>query len=168
MANTYTLIASSTVDSGGAATITFTSIPQTYTDLLVRTSTSCSFDWMLFEFNDSGGTAYDQINLRGDGSNAASTAQNNLPAAYATITGQNVTSNTFGSSDVYISNYTSANYKSMSGDGVSEANQTAAYAYLTAAVWQNSAAITKIKITNSSNNNFAQYSTFYLYGIKKD
>ena len=38
MANTYTLIASSTAGSGGAAYIEFTSIPNTYTDLLVMLS----------------------------------------------------------------------------------------------------------------------------------
>ena len=38
MANTYELIASSTVGAGGASSIDFNSIPNTYTDLLVKLS----------------------------------------------------------------------------------------------------------------------------------
>jgi hypothetical protein len=44
MANTYTLISSVTVGSGGAANIEFTSIPQTYTDLLYKISGRLSVD----------------------------------------------------------------------------------------------------------------------------
>ena len=57
MANTYTLIASNTVGSGGAASISFSSIPSTYTDLLVKISTrdnTGSFNDMLLTFNGSG------------------------------------------------------------------------------------------------------------------
>ena len=165
MANTFDLISSSTVNSSGISVIEFNSITQTYTDLLIKASTRCSFDWLLFEFNNSGGTAYSQTYFRGDGNSGLSSSQPNKPAAYATITGQNVTANTFGSADIYISNYTNSNSKAISGDGVSEANQIAAYSYLTHSVWNNSAAITKIKITNSGVTDFAVNSTFYLYGI---
>lgn len=159
------LIQSATVGAGGINNITFSAIPQTYTDLVVKVSTKCSFDWLLCEFNGSGGTAYDQVNLRGDGTNPAAGTQNNKPAAYATITGQNVTANVFGNAELYIPNYTGSAYKCISGDGVSEANQTAAYAYLTTSVWENTGAINQIKLTKSDAGNFDEYSTAYLYGI---
>jgi hypothetical protein len=165
MATTYSLIASSTVGSGGASSITFSSIPSTFTDLLVKISTKTSFDWLACEFNNSGGTAYDQFYVRGDGSNTSSGNQDNQAAAYATITGQNVTANTFGNAELYIPNYTSSKYKSILGDGISEANQTAAYVYLVSSLWENTAAITQIKLTKASGGNFDQYSTAYLYGI---
>ena len=38
MANTFVLLASTTVGSGGASSIDFTSIPATYTDLVVKVS----------------------------------------------------------------------------------------------------------------------------------
>ncbi|CAB4173630.1 hypothetical protein UFOVP973_1, partial [uncultured Caudovirales phage] len=38
MANTYVLLNSNTVGVGGTASVTFSSIPQTYTDLMVRIS----------------------------------------------------------------------------------------------------------------------------------
>lgn len=165
MANTYTLIASSTVGSSGASSITFSSIPSTFTDLVIKISTKCSFDWLLCEFNNSGGTSYDQVYIRGDGSGVLSGTQNDKPAAYATITGQNVTAHTFGNAELYIPNYTSSTKKSISGDGVSSANQSAAYLYLTSSLWNDTAAITQIKLTKSDAGNFDQYSTFYLYGI---
>lgn len=165
MANTYSLIASSTVGSGGASSITFSSIPSTFTDLLVKISTKTGFDWLLCEFNNSGGTAYDQIYVSGNGSTTGSGTQNDKPAAYATITGQNVTANTFGSAELYIPNYAGSKFKSILGDGISEANQTAAYVYLASSIWENTAAITQIKLTKSDAGNFDQYSTAYLYGI---
>jgi len=58
MATTYTLISSVTVGSGGAATMTFSSIPQTYTDLLVRVSarnTSTSGSGLNMRFNSTEG-----------------------------------------------------------------------------------------------------------------
>ena len=57
MANTYVAIATVTVGSGGAANITFSSIPQTYTDLLLslslRGAASQSFNDNLIKFNSS-------------------------------------------------------------------------------------------------------------------
>lgn len=166
MATTYFKIASSTVGSGGTSTIIFSSIPQTYTDLILKISTKTSFDWLLCEFNNSGGTAYSQQYLKGDGTSVTGGTQNSKPAAYATITGQNVTSNAFGNAELYISDYAGSNKKSISGDGVSEANQQAAYGYLTASMWDNTSAINQIKLTKSGGDNFDEHSTFYLYGIK--
>ena len=166
MAYTYELITSNTVGSGGTASITFSSIPQTYTDLIVKMSTRCSFDWLLCEFNNSGGTAYSQQYLRHDGQTVTAGTQNSKPAAYATITGMSVTTSAFGNAEIYISDYAGSNKKSISGDGVAEADQTGAYNYYTASMWDNTAAITQIKLTKSDAANFEQYSTFYLYGIK--
>ena len=42
MANTYIKIASNTVGSGGVSSITFSSIPQTYTDLVIKASVRTS------------------------------------------------------------------------------------------------------------------------------
>ena len=163
---TYKAIASTTVGSGGASSITFSSIPQTYTDLVIKLSTRSGFDWIRCQFNSSGGTAYSSRWLSGNGSSAGSGSSSGDSSARATIVGQTDTANTFGNAEVYIPNYTSSNYKSLSGDGVSEANQTAAYAYLTASLWSNTSAITSITLTLENAGNFVQYSTATLYGIK--
>ena len=48
--------------------------------------------------------------------------------------------------------------------GVGEANVTKTYTNLQAVLWSNTAAITSVTLTGAYNN-FAQYSTFYLYGV---
>jgi hypothetical protein len=170
MANTYTLIASSTVGSGGAANIEFTSIPATYTDLVVylssRTTASDILGAVIMQFNDTT-TSYSSREIDGTGSSAASYSRSTLDnGLYCGSNGGNTaTSNTFGNMSIYIPNYTSANYKSVSIDAVQENNATEAHQTLLAGLWSNTSAITKIKLYGYSGVNFMQYSTAYLYGI---
>ena len=168
MANTYTLIASSTVGSGGAASIEFTSIPATYTDLVVLASLRSTRGGgnvadIRAEFNGST-TGYTAIRLFGDGSSASSgTSLASLGNA------ADQTANTFSSHYFYIPNYTSSNNKSFSLDSAQENNATGAYVTMSAYLWSNTAAITSILIRDFSDgntNNLVQYSTAYLYGIK--
>ena len=162
MANTYKLISSVTVGSGGAADIEFTSIPATYTDLLLKISLRGSFatlgDNITLTINNSAiGTP------KTVGGNGASAFSNSDAFVY---TGSTATASTFGNGEFYIPNYTSSNNKSISADAVSENNATTAYAFLTAALWSNSSAITSIKLVpQGSAGTWVQYSTAYLYGI---
>lgn len=82
----------------------------------------------------------------------------------------NNNANTFSNTEIYIPNYTSSNYKSVSSDSVQEANDTTNNnMWLLAGLWSNTGAITQIDIgadDTSSSYNFLQYSTFTLYGIK--
>ena len=75
------------------------------------------------------------------------------------------TANTFTNSEFYIPNYAGSNYKSISGEQTRENNGTSAYIYLHALLWSNTAAINRVTL-NAITNNFAQYSTAYLYGVK--
>lgn len=165
MANTFEAIATVTVGSGGAANIEFTSIPQTYTDLVIMTSmrgTSSAWQgWNLY-FNGSNTNLTNRY-LLGDGSSPASGA---FSAGYGgTVPGTNVTASTFENSTVYIPNYTSSNNKSYSSDNVAENNATGAYANLIAGLWSSSSAITSVTLYPQAGN-FVQYSTATLYGIK--
>jgi len=171
MANTFELIASSTVGSGGTSTITFSSIPATYTDLCLklslRSGASAFNDYILIQFNSSGGTAYSDRQLTGSGSAASSANRSGNPYIYAIASsGASNTASTFSNGEIYIPNYAGSSNKSISLDAVNENNGTEAYANLTAGLWANSAAITSITITNNSATNFVQYSTAYLYGVK--
>lgn len=173
MPNTYNLIASNTVGSGGASTITFSSIPSTYTDLVVRVSgrstrTGFTYDYPRIKFNSSS-SGYTDKRLYGTGSGTAASDTNTETTSITAsqVPGPNSTSNTFGNMDIYIPNYASANYKSVSIDCVTEEAGTTAYAILDAALWSNTAAINQIDITLYSTSNYAQYSTFTLYGINK-
>ena len=167
MATTFIKIASVTVGSGGASSIDFTSIPSTYTDLCVkisgRTTESSVYAGIYVSFN---GTAYNSTGkvIEGDGSAASSFSFSN--GAIAFIAGNTATSDTFGSTELYVPNYAGSAYKSYSSDGVGENNGTLALAHLNAGLWSNTAAINQITLDAYSSNTFMQYSTATLYGIK--
>ena len=177
----YNLIATTTVGSGGAATIVFSSIPQTFTDLKVVVSVRSSlvaantgnYDPLGLQFNSSN-SGYTTREVYGNGSAAASaslttmTSSTGVTVARLTdggINNSNSTASAFSSVDLYIPNYTSANNKSFSMDFVEEQNQTANYGGLLAGLWSNTAAITSVSLF-LKDGNFVQYSSASLYGIK--
>ena len=163
MANTYTLISSVTVGSGGAATIDFNSIPSTYTDLLLVHSTRAALAGQYginISFNGSS-SGFTGRYLQGNGSAASSGTSTQF---IGISPGTGYTANTFGNGSVYIPNYAGSTNKSFSADDVIENNATTAYADLIAGLWSNTAAITSISITPATTS-FLQYSTAYLYGI---
>lgn len=173
MANTFTLISSVTVGSGGASTIDFTSIPNTYTDLCLklsgRTNNAAAYDNFNIRVNNSSAASYSTRLLYGD----ASTAQSASTSAASTIDyglldGANATSSIFASAEIYIPNYAGSTNKSFSIDQVTENNATgaqSAYAAFLAALWANTSAINSIKLYLGGSNVFVQYSTAYLYGV---
>ena len=166
MANTYKLISSVTVGSGGAANIDFTSIPSTYTDIKIsisaRSSNASDNDAINLYFNsDTTGSNYSCIAVYGNGARAASYS---TTRRFGSISAGNNTASTFGNLDLYIPNYTSSNQKSYSSDSVTENNATTEYPELVAGKWTGTAAITAINLSLGSGN-FVQYSTAYLYGI---
>ena len=168
MANTYTLIASNTVGSGGTSAIDFTSIPATYTDLLlklsVRTDRAGAVDDNLNIKLNGATTNFTYVYLRGSGSAVASSSGS---TGYIGATdAASATASTFASVEIYIPNYASANYKSMSADSVTENNATESYAFFHADLWSDTSAITSVGFVSGTSNNFVQYSTAYLYGIK--
>jgi hypothetical protein len=163
MANTYVLISSNTVGSGGVASVTFSSIPATYTDLKLSYSMRNTAFWSSISFNGSSANFSSRwINGNGSAVNSGTRTDNTEFVLGELST---YTANTFTNGDIYIPNYASANYKSFSIDAVNENNATLAYTHLGTGLWSNGAAITSITITPSSGN-ILEYSTFYLYGIK--
>jgi len=171
MANTYTLISSVTVGSGGAASISFTSIPATYTDLLIKLSArgdAAATTWqnVRLRFNSDSGSNYTHRTLAGLGTTIATGTQTTVYNRFSYAPYLLVTASIFSNSEYYISNYTSSNNKSMSYDSSAENNSSSVYALaVSGAVWNNSAAISSIEITPDPGGNWVQYSTAYLYGI---
>jgi hypothetical protein len=166
MATTFTKIASVTVGSGGAATIDFTSIPATYTDLCLKLSArsdSAGAEAAIIEFNGST-TGFSGRRLAGEGTGGgASDTLTNIRAAIDTAAD---TASTFSNGEFYIPNYAGSTNKSVSLDQVMENNATAAVQSLVAGLWSNTAAITSIKLSLNAGGDFVQYSTATLYGIK--
>ena len=174
MANTFELISSVTVGSGGAADITFTAIEPDWTDLVVKYSLRSTA-------NDSGGSTpidvrltingstasiYSERMIYGTGSAAASAATSGTLINWTgTQTNNSQTASTFASNELYIPNYAGSTFKSMCIEGGQENTATASAARMVAALWSSTAAITSIKLAPDYGN-FAQYSTAYLYGVK--
>jgi hypothetical protein len=171
MPATYTLISSVTTGSGATSTIEFASIPQTYTDLVLRISarsnrTTAAYGTMTIQFNSSASN-FSYVHLMGYTSGVNSSKDSSFNFAVMGSTDYQ-TASTFGNADIYIPNYTSSNNKSFSSDYVNENNSGASEAAimgLVAQLWSNSAAITNIKLGLDGGFTFKQYSTAYLYGI---
>jgi hypothetical protein len=162
---TYKALGTQTVGSGGAANITFSSIPATYTDLIIwlsgRSTRSNHLDDLYLRFNGNA-TGYTGKLLGSDGSGP-------LSVNYSTpglIDAATATSNTFGCVTIYMPNYTVSQDKTFSSDTTSENNSASAFGIaLQDGIWANNSVITSIALTLGAGN-FVQYSTATLYGIK--
>jgi hypothetical protein len=169
MPDTYTLIASNTVGSGGASSIDFTSIPSTYTDLVLKVSARGNlaqvYDTIYYQLNGLTTVIYSRRTLTGTGSSTGSSSSTDDKMFLGEANGNTSTSNTFGNLEIYFPNYAGSTNKSSSTDIVQETNATAAYMYINAGLTATTAAISSIKLLISSGT-FLQYSTAYLYGVK--
>jgi hypothetical protein len=163
---TYIKIASNTVGSGGVASVTFSSIPATYTDLVIKASTRSTgaFADFKMQFNGDTGSNYPWRSVRGNGASIDNSTNTTTSLVIGESSSTGTTANTFGNQEIYIPNYRSAAYKSGSVDSVSENNATTAYATFTAQLWNSTSAIISITLF-SGTGNVAEYSTFTLYGI---
>ena len=164
MATTYKLIDKSILGST-TASVTFSSIPSTYTDLVLKVSsrsdTSDVLTAVFISFNATT-TNFSGKFLLGTGGAAVS---GSLSRFTGHADAASATSNTFQNGEIYIPNYLSSNYKSFSADSVQENNNTTAYSSLVAGLWTITDAITSITLTPDAGS-FVSGSSFYLYGIK--
>ena len=160
--------------TGAAYTITFNSIPQTFTDLVIkissRTDYSTAFDGgtVIYFNGDNASTNYSSTEIQGSGSSAISQRFSSNPYAYVGVNDSaGNTANTFGSFEFYIPNYTGSNYKSFTADLVAENNATTGYQNLTAGLWRSTSAITSLSFYGGSGN-YNTNSTFSLYGVLRN
>jgi hypothetical protein len=164
---TYTLISSNVLGSA-AASVTFSSIPATYTDLVLRLSVrsdrAFSLDAITFTLNTS--TA-NLSNTRVEGTGSApGSLRNTTNLTLNRTSAATTTADTFTSIEFYIPNYTVSQNKPFSGHFASENNATTAYQGATAGLWSNTASLTSIQMGLVDGPNFVSGSSFYLYGIK--
>jgi hypothetical protein len=169
-AGTYESIATVTVGSGGAASVSFTSISATYTHLQIRYigrgTVASTQEVMKIEFNsDATAGNYARHWLQGTGSAVNSYGEGNFSDNLRLLAGDTTGSNIFGVGVIDVLDYANTNkYKTtrtLSGYDNNGEGQIA----LTSGLWKNTAAITTITLTAFSGN-LKQYSQFALYGIK--
>ena len=169
MANTYTLIASNTLGAS-AASVTFSAIPDTFTDLVLRYSARNDDSTTILgvRFNGDTATNYSNTILRGSGSAASSISYHTNRTQLFEQDGiepSTMTANTFNSGEIYIPSYLASQNKPMSTFTVTEDNSSTAYMSAIANLWRNTAAITSIELY-SNGGNLVSGSSFFLYGIK--
>ena len=172
MPATYTLI-QSTVLASTQTIISFTSIPSTYTDLVLRISARTNAsgavnDSIEITFNSDTSTNYSTTVLIGNGSAVSSDKySNNVPGrAWYSATGNSATASTFSNAEIYIPNYLASQNKPYSAFSVNETNATAVLMGATAGLWRNTSAITSITLDPLDGAaTFQIGSSFYLYGI---
>jgi len=168
MANTYTLIASVTVGAGTAASIDFTSIPSTYTDLVILLSGRSGRSDSAQEVVSIGiNGSYTNMSGTRVVTNGSAVFSGTGAIDYFSVSATNAaTSNTFGNSSIYFPNYANTSYyKSISADGVNENNATENTLQIAAGLWSSNTAISQINLKPQGGSNWQQYSTAYLYGI---
>lgn len=172
MPNTMTLISAVTVGSGGTSTIDFSSIPQTYTDLVLKVSGRSSYSnpWVSIGLKFNGASASTDFSWKEFSTNGGTPATSSGTGDIYSgdFIGSTATSNTFSNVEIYIPNYTTSKYKVVSTDGVTENNATNAVRMLGAGLWASTAAITSLsmRLYSGVSGTIVEHSTAYLYGIK--
>jgi len=163
----YDSIATTTVGAGGASSITFSSIPSTYTHLQIRgmsVGTVGSQDVLIYFNGVNTSNNYSWHELRGNGSSAAANAGTNTAAMYVA---SNSTDPTYPTASVVdILDYTNTNknktIRVLEGRDIN-GNGTIS---LFSGQYLSTSAVTSITIYTPGAYAFNQYSSFALYGIK--
>jgi len=173
--NTYDSIATYTVSGSSTASYTFSSIPSTYTDLVViasvRSDTAANTTGFLCQVNSTTGNVYDGFYLRGDGSGGSSARYNKfINPTYAAPVGNMVansaTSGTFSNHIINWNNYSSSSiYKTFLARSNSNNNTGNAYVEEVVNMFFSTTAISSITFLPEAGN-FVAGSVISLYGIK--
>lgn len=178
----YDSIATTTVGAGGSSSVTFSSIPSTYTHLQVRVLAQTNratypLDEMKVTFNSDSGSNYAWHNIQTDPRQAYPNGV--VAAGGATQTSiqqlalcSSVVTNGFAGGVLDILDYASVNKNKTLRYFGGTAGSAYVSSYITpvgffSGLWMNSStAISSITLVPTFGSNFTQYSSFALYGIK--
>lgn len=159
---TYEPIATNTVSGTSTNSVSFTSIPSTYTDLVLIVNSSKTTSGLVniyLRFNNDSGTNYSATRIYGDGTSALSFRQTSTIWAIGGNQPDSITNTIFN-----VMNYSNTTtFKTM----MSRYNSTVSGDSVSAgvALWQSTAAINRVDCLLSASNFFTAGSTLTLYGI---
>ena len=167
--STMTPIATNTLVSAGSS-VTFSSIPQGYTDLFLQVNNLMSgASGFKLRFNGDSGSNYSETYMSGYAGSAASSRLSNQSSIYNNLVyGDSTTASVFTPHIIQLQNYSNATtFKSLLwryGTTTSAGGNGEVTAMV--GLWRSTAAITSIEISAWNAVNFAIGSSFTLYGIK--
>jgi hypothetical protein len=175
MATTYTLIAGTTLSST-SATIEFTAIPQTYTDLLLKITDhidqSSTQYYNYVKFNDNTSAIYNNVAMYGRQASGFVTIEDVnqtkfFDDPYQTL-GTGTTATVFSHKEMYIPQYTSSSVVKLIQNNYTLINSSTANSDIGshAGLFNSTSPITKITLFNFSSWVFQIGTTAFLYGIK--
>lgn len=165
MPSTYTPIATYTVSGSTTNTVTFSSIPQTYTDIvmIMNVATTTGTTYPTIRLNNDSSTLYSRTQLYGNGSAASSDRATGEPEWYFTIGNLPTAANTFSSGIVHLFNYTNTTtFKTALNRS---AETSIGWVGSRVSLYRSTSAITRIDFLTTANY-YAAGSTFTLYGVK--
>lgn len=164
MPATYEPIATNTLSSA-IQTVTFSSIPATYTDLrlvITAMATSGTIDTWAY-FNNDTGANYSNTRVTGTGAAAASARSTSTAQSYDTNLSSISTVPCLITYDIF--SYTGSTYKTaLTTTSMDKNGSGVILKYVK--LWSSTAAINRIDYTAAASTTFAIGSTFTLYGIK--
>ena len=159
MPKTYEPIATNTVSGAGTSTVTFSSIPSTYTDLVLIMNAQNADLYALFRANGDSSALYSRTDLYGNGASAQSGRGSGENTWYPS------TSNTLSSGNAIfqVMNYSNTTtFKTV----LARNNTTNALIAASVYLYRSTSAITSLSFAVPAANNWLSGSTFTLYGIK--
>lgn len=160
--NTYVALDTQVLTSS-AASVTFSSIPQGYTDLIIvgNVTPTAGTETICLRFNGDTGANYSFTYLYGNGSAAASGRATNTSFALAGL----VSASEMGNFTAHVMNYSnSSTYKTV----LDRRNLAGLGAFADVSLWRSTSAITSLTLFPENSRIFQAGSTFTVYGIAAD
>ena len=171
MLETMTKLQTVYLSSGSQGTISFTNIPQNYTDLCVKVSVrstyaSTYYDNMLLTFN---GSSSGYSFVRGIGIGNSTSADGPFYSQSSIYVGEvpaaTATTNTFSNNEIYFPNYSGNTEKYVGIEKTLENTSSVYILGLVSGLWASTSPINSINFSLASGS-FAQFSEVTLYGVK--
>lgn len=161
MPSTYTPIATHTTTTSGTSSFTFSSIPSTYTDLILvcslkATSTNSS---LVARFNGDGTSTYSVTQMYGTSSQALSQRLSNQTEVYLSFSG--FPTATFATTICHFMNYSNT---TTNKTFISRSGYASTYSDVSVGLWRSTAAISSM--TLYAGTSYDTGCTFTLYGVK--
>jgi hypothetical protein len=165
MTTTYEKIATNTLSSAQAS-VTLSSIPSDYTDLVLvvngKTNGFGGYNALSLRVNSDSGSNYSRTIIYGGNGFKDSYSYSNETSTFVTIGQQ---ADAFGNAIVNFNNYSNTTtHKPFLGRD----NYSTNVVYATVSLWRNTSAITSITLSGTGGHDIVSGSTFNLYGIKAE